>query len=151
MARGGMGAWLPKKSAECGGGVEHAMLVLLRSCCGRGLGALVGMLTVCGLFVLWVWQGFGCSAAVLRCNARLVGRGCLYADWGFACAYGRCGASGGILLPLLLLQDLWAGSSGLFGLAGSTWSAVQGSSTLAGKPHSQQTTAVSRTCLARLR
>ena len=56
-----------------------------------------------------------------------------------------------VLLPLALLHDLCAGSSGLFMSAGIRWSAVQGSLGLAGWWHIQQIVAVSRTCLAALR
>ena len=56
-----------------------------------------------------------------------------------------------VLFPLALLQDLWAGSNGLLGSAGTRWSAVQGSSGFAGCLHIQQIVALSRTVLAALR
>jgi hypothetical protein len=49
------------------------------------------------------------------------------------------------------LHDLCAGSSGLFGSAGTRWSAVQGSWGLAGSLHIQQIVALSLTVLAALR
>jgi hypothetical protein len=52
------------------------------------------------------------------------------------------------VLPLLLLQDLWAAASGLLGSAGIRWSAVNGSLVRFPSPQIQQCVAVSLTCLA---
>ena len=55
-----------------------------------------------------------------------------------------------VLLPLLLLQDLWAAASGLLVSAGMRWSAVNGSSGRLPSPHIQQAMALFLICLARL-
>lgn len=107
--------------------------------------------TVVWLALLTVIGSVCGTLAVLRCASgyRLVGvcvRGI-----GFAWIVGDCGRCGTGLLPLLLLQDLWAARRGDVGSAGMTWSAVHGSLARMPCPQSQQTTAVSRTCLARLR
>ena len=53
------------------------------------------------------------------------------------------------VLPLLLLHDLWAAASGLYGSAGMRWSAVNGSSGRLPCPHIQHAVAVSLMRLAR--
>lgn len=108
-------------------------------CCWRGV---VLRRVVCN---------FGVARAGVRCGALWCGGGVVGVVWWFACVCGlvvRCGAG---LLPRLLLQVLCAASSGLAGSPGMTWSAVHGSLARAPCPHSQQTVAVARTCLARLR
>ena len=52
------------------------------------------------------------------------------------------------VLPLLLLQDLWAAASGLLGSAGIKWSAVNGSLGRLPSPQIQQFVAVSLTIFA---
>jgi len=94
-----------------------------------------------------------CVTCLVGLGVRLGSERCLVVWWDFVplsvllMAVGRWCASGGhVLFPLLLLHDLWAGSSGLVGSAGRTWSAVQGSLSFGPFPHNQQIVAV---CLTR--
>ena len=96
------------------------------------------------------WGGGSLLEALADSDAASVAMWCLLAAQSSVERVNAIGYGAGVL-PLRLLHDLCAGSSGLLMSLGMMWSAVQGSLGLAGSLHIQQMVAVSLTTLARLR